>query len=157
MGTTFVDIDDRGFWMRDGFLELWLRLTALHIEDPPTPPSIATRIRDQWLLASRGYFNGCVPHDLGEFVREPEGRRLILLAIRSLLLKLGDAPDTLDAGVLNLLGFEARFNRGIEKWRLVEISQAFFDLIEGRIVSAANSTSFMPGYRERPGQIEPAG
>lgn len=26
MGTTFVAIDDRGFWMDDSLLELWLRL-----------------------------------------------------------------------------------------------------------------------------------
>ena len=32
MGSSFVGIGERGFWMRDGLLELWLRLLALHIK-----------------------------------------------------------------------------------------------------------------------------
>jgi hypothetical protein len=40
MGTTFVTLShdsstgDPGFWMRDGMLELWLRLLSLHLPGP---------------------------------------------------------------------------------------------------------------------------
>jgi hypothetical protein len=34
MGTSFVEIGEKGFWMQDSILELWLRLLALHIADP---------------------------------------------------------------------------------------------------------------------------
>jgi hypothetical protein len=34
MGTSFVSIGDHGFWMTDSILEIWLRLLALHVEDP---------------------------------------------------------------------------------------------------------------------------
>ena len=80
MGTSFVRIkpgsDAPGFWLRDGILELWLRFLALHIDDPPPSGSIASGIREQWLLASRGYFNGCVPHGMADAVSTDEGRKL---------------------------------------------------------------------------------
>lgn len=52
MGTSFVSINDKGFWMQDSVLELWLRLLALHIKDPSKDEEVVVRrIRDNWLLA----------------------------------------------------------------------------------------------------------
>ena len=88
MGTTFVNIGERGFWMRDGILELWLRLLSLHLPEPTSQDRTTSRllpIRDRWLLASRGYFNGCVPVDLAEAVGDAEGRQVVVEGIRSLL------------------------------------------------------------------------
>jgi hypothetical protein len=84
MGSTFVEIDGKGFWMRDGILELWLRLLALHVEDPDEG-SVGRGIRDNWLLASRGHFGGCVPDGLEEAVSTPEGRAVVVAAIQSLI------------------------------------------------------------------------
>jgi hypothetical protein len=42
VGTTFVGIGGRGFWLRDSLLELWLRFLALHVEDPVESGSLAT-------------------------------------------------------------------------------------------------------------------
>ena len=47
MGTSFVSISGHGFWIQDSLLELWLRLLALHIEDPVESGGLATTIRDQ--------------------------------------------------------------------------------------------------------------
>ncbi len=79
MGRTFVGIGEprRGFWIRDSILELWLRLLALHVENPIESGALATKIRDQWLLASRGFFIGCVPEGLEEAVSTPEGDALV--------------------------------------------------------------------------------
>lgn len=72
MGTTFVTMTRnasgkaQGFWMNDGMLELWLRLLALHLPEPTNDGeySATVEIRNNWLLASRGYFVGCVPHSM---------------------------------------------------------------------------------------------
>src|SRR5687768_1124160 len=104
MGTSFVDIDGNGFWMRDGILELWLRLAALHLEDQVDDHSPVHTIRNQWLLASRGFFTGCVPLELAANVATPEGRTAVVNAIHSLLNALRSGPARLDRGVLNLLG-----------------------------------------------------
>lgn len=149
MGTTFVSIGSRGFWMRDGVLELWLRFLALHIEEPTEHENIKRQIRDQWLLASRGYFVGCVPEALEKSVSTPEGRRIVLDAIASLMSALCKAPGTLDKGVLNLIGMETKFVGDFETWRLMEVGEAFKNLIDGKIDSTAAETKFMPGCRDK--------
>jgi hypothetical protein len=148
VGTTFVGIGDRGFWMRDSVLELWLRLLALHVEDPVESGSLATKIRDQWLLASRGFFIGCVPEGLEEAVSTPEGEALVRAAIHSLLEALKAAPSHLSKDVFNLMGFTGgTFTADIETGRLVEVGHAYLDLLDGKITAGPSDTSFMPGCR----------
>ena len=146
MGTTFVGIGEKGFWMRDSILELWLRLLALHIEEPEDESSVGRQIRDDWLLASRGYFQGCVPVRLEEAVSTREGRTIVIAAINSLMEALSDTPEMLDHRTLNLLGFADRqFNSDLESRRLIQVGQAFLALIAGQIQTDASSTEFMPG------------
>jgi len=148
VGTSFVSIGERGFWMRDSVLELWLRLLALHVQDPVESGTVATKIRDQWLLASRGFFNGCVPDGLEEAVSTAEGASLVRAAIQSLLQALEAAPTYLSKDVFNLMGFsEGTFTRDIETRRLVEVGQAFLDLLDGKITAGPGDTTFMPGSR----------
>jgi hypothetical protein len=146
MGTSFVSINDKGFWMRDSILELWLRLLALHVEESPEEEFIGRKIRDNWLLASRGYFLGCVPVSLEDAVSTDEGRDIVIRAINSLIDRLENGPKTLDWGTLNLLGIEGGiFTSGIEARRLIEVGNAFLALIAGEIQADASSTEFMPG------------
>jgi hypothetical protein len=147
MGSTFIEIGGKGFWMRDGMLELWLRLLALHLEDPAKDEThVVRKIRDNWLLASRGYFGGHVPVDLEDSVSTPAGRAAVLTAIESLSRALKKGPDKLDDQTLNVLGFEGGvFIDDIERERLLEIADAFLALIAGEIHSDASSTEFMPG------------
>jgi hypothetical protein len=110
MGTTFVTLGriangetDRthelGFLMRDPMPELWLRLLALQIEDPvshdPERGALIRRIRDQWLLASRGYFNGCVPHGFPEAVETDAGGDIVRRAVLAAASALERAPNAL--------------------------------------------------------------
>src|SRR4051794_15558123 len=117
MGSTFVSVGKHGFWLRDSLLELWLRLASLHIEDPTESGSLATKIRDQWLLASRGYFNGCVPVAIGEHIATPEGKQLLRGAIQSLQKSLKAAPGKIGCEALNLLGMDGRVEGDVETWR----------------------------------------
>lgn len=155
MGTTFVTVtdgttgDERGFWMRDEMLELWLRVLALHLPEPTdagentaTPP-----IRNQWLLASRGYFTGCVPHGMVFACATPAGMTVVRNAIQSLMAKLDESDSALDADTLNLLGNEGCHYSDIERDRLKDIGHAFMDLLDGRIDRTARSTEVMPGSK----------
>jgi hypothetical protein len=137
MGRTFVsarrELGAPGFWLRDWNLELWLRFLALHIEDPKSSGSVATKIRDQWLLASGGSFNGCVPHGLEDAVATAEGAQLLRNAVHALLDALSKGPTQLSASTLNLMGISSGSFRGdIDAWRLVEVSQAFLDSWTGK-------------------------
>lgn len=154
MGTTFVSVnatesmakDEVGFWMRDSILELWLRLLALHVPEPTTDPEVAYRIRNQWLLASKGFFGGCVPHDLPEAVSTAEGRAVVDAAIDSLMSVLATAPDVLDGSTLELLGMEGGV-ADVETRRLIDVGNAFRDLLAGKLSCTVSSTTFMPGSR----------
>jgi hypothetical protein len=156
MGTTFVTLTPEvsgkevGFWMRDGWLELWLRLLALHLPEPTdTGEHQATiKIRNQWLFASRGYFIGCVPHGMEEACATPAGRNVVRIAIDSLLRALDHAPTPLDSDTLNLLGIEgSQFVFNIERKPLQEIGHAFLDLLDGQVTCTASSTDVMPGSK----------
>jgi hypothetical protein len=158
VGTTFVGLGDprRGFWMNDSLLELWLRFLALHVEDPVESGSLAARVRDQWLLASRGFCTGCVPEGLEEAVSTSEGDALVREAIHSLLGALQAAPSRLNKDALNLLGFTGgEFTADIETWRLVEVGHAYLALLDGKITAGPSDASFMPGCGE-PRRAEPS-
>ncbi len=125
-------------------------LPRLHVGDPIESGSLATKIRDQWLLASRGFFTGCVPEGLEEAASTPEGEALVRAAIHSLLAALKAAPPRLDKGVFNLLGFTGlEFTFDVETWRLVEVGRAYLALLDGEITAGPSDTSFMPGCQEQ--------
>ena len=155
MGTTFVTLSrevsgkETGFWMRDGMLEIWLRLLALHLPEPydSGEHQATVEIRNRWLLASRGYFNGCGPHSLEDSCATPEGRAVVRCAIDSLLAALRKESPPLDAGTLNLLGIEGVQFASIERRWLQEIGQAFIDLLDGRITGTVSSAEVMPGSK----------
>jgi hypothetical protein len=155
MGTTFVTLSrevsekETGFWMRDEMLEIWLRLLALHLPEPnDTGEHRATiEIRNRWLLASRGYFGGCVPHSMQDACASPEGRAAVRSAIDSLLAALEKGLTPLDAATLDLLGIEGHQFASIERRWLQEIGQAFIDLLDGKITCVVSSTEVMPGSK----------
>ena len=146
MGSTFVGLGEVGFWMRDGDLEVWLRLLALHLEDP-IEPGTAQEIRDRWLLASRGDFNGCVPDGLEEAVATEQGARLVRAAVQSLLAALERVPARLSKDVFNLMGFSNPFTADIESRRMIDVGRAFLDLLDGKITTGPRDTVFVPPLR----------
>ena len=152
-----------GFWMKDDMLELWLRLLALHVDEPrdysANPETgdtgeakLARKIRDEWLFASRSYFPGCVPHCLEAAVETELGQLIVRKAVVALNTALA-RTDSLSPEFLNLLGFDdwggdgTSWTRAIEGARLREVGQAFLDLLDGKIQGANHDCAFMPGTR----------
>jgi len=163
MGTTFVTMENdpdgspKGFWMRDSMLELWLRLLALHLPEPRDEGTFdATRaIRSQWLLASRGYFSGCVPHALPEAGSSAAGREVMRIAIGNLLEELGRSRSPIEPAFISLLGCDRGWRTPVERQSLEDVGRAFLDLLDGRISSTAESTERMPGTKPYPAPRTP--
>ena len=113
-----------------------MRLLALHLEEPsdvtPEANRIATiEIRNRWLLASKGFFAGCVPSYLEEATNSAEKRLLVRRAILALSESLRKAPPIIDHRHIALLGIEDWYESGtLELSRLIEAGQAFLDLID---------------------------
>jgi hypothetical protein len=154
MSTSFVTITDiktgegPGFWMRDAILELWLRLLSLHLPEPTDAGEnvATTEIRNRWLLASRGYFNGFVPHNMEFACSSAEGTGVVRAAIESFLESLNQSDAPLDSETLNLLSIEGgKFTTPIDRQVLRDVAYAFLDLLDGKIHDTAKSTKVMPG------------
>jgi hypothetical protein len=133
--------------MQDSMLELWLRLLALHLPEPTDggENSATPNIRDQWLLASRGYFTGCVPHGLEDACILNGGKAAMRSAIASVLGALQSTDAPLEPATLNLLGIEGHFTRPIERIWLSDIGNAFLDLLDGNVTCDSSSAEIMPG------------
>ncbi len=138
--------------MRDSMLELWLRLLALHLPEPNDygEHESTTEIRNRWLLASRGYFTGFVPHSMEFACSTPENRAVVELSIKSLMSALENSSSVLNADVLNLLGNEGCEFNEVDRDRLLDIGYAFIDLMNGQIDATAHSTEIMPGSNPYP-------
>ena len=149
MSSSFVNIGDHGFWMHDSFLELFLRLLALHVPEPEDRHSEArhaatTRIRDGWLLASKGFFSGAVPVCLEEAVSTEDGKVIVQKAIRSLLRALPNGPHTISTPLFHILGLsDATRRSGIEADCLIDAGHAFLDLIDGKIAWTAGDGQYI--------------
>ncbi len=156
MGSTFISINDNGFWVRDGIIELWLRLAALHIEEPGDNMShedtnIVYDARNKWLLASMGYFSGCVPDYIDEISRTKTGKELILKTCRKLMDNLRRSSPALNMDMINLLGSEGVQTHDLETWRMIEIGQAIYDLVNGMKFGGPGSVGIpMPGCGPTP-------
>lgn len=152
MGHTFVSRGDIGFWMHDSILELWLRLLALHIPEPtdadtPARHNVTKQIRDQWLLASKGFFLGCVPVALEDATATDEGKAIVRLAIESLRKALSTGPKIITRDAMSLLGFEDVSHRyDLEAARLMEVGNAFLDLMDGKITTTAKDGPYIPRF-----------
>jgi hypothetical protein len=134
--------------MRDAVLELWLRLLSLHLPEPThAGENVATpEIRNRWLLASRGYFGGCVPHEMDFACSTAEGKGVVRAAIESLMKSLNQSNVPMDCETLNLLGIEGgTFTTPIDREVLRDVGYAFLDLLDGKIHDTAASTNVMPG------------
>jgi hypothetical protein len=151
VGTSFVTIDgEHGFWMRDNVLVLWLRLLALHVVEPARgydSTESVKRIHDRLLSISTISWGGCVPNVLPDVIAAPGGADLVRDAIHSLMRTLRQGPPILETGAIQLLGFkeEPLFRANVNATKLLEVGQAFLDLMDGKILFTARSTDFIPG------------
>ena len=155
MGTTFVSLSrqasrhDPGFWMVRFHAGTVATPARAALPDPTDQGEhSATRaVREQWLLASRGYFTGCVPHGMEDACLTSEGQAVVRAAVASLLGALQREQAPLDPATLNLLGIDGEFARPIERSWLLDIGHAFLDLLDGKITCVASSTDVMPGSK----------
>ncbi len=67
--------------------------------------------------------------------------------VDSVLEVLLHSPDLLSKDVLNILGMDGGFDKDFETRRLIEVGNAFIDLINGKIKYTSKDTEFMPGCR----------
>jgi hypothetical protein len=61
---------------------------------------------------------------------------------------LAKSPPVLNGPTLDLLGIDGTFCDGFETRRLIEVGNAFKDLLAGQITCTVESRDFMPGSKQ---------
>ncbi|MCI5078345.1 hypothetical protein [Oricola sp.] len=146
MGTSFVGIDEKGFWMRDGLLCMWLRLVAVQIRCGANGDDPLTRLRNEWMYQSQIELNGLVSVDLETIAGNDVAEDELCDAIRRVMTCMRALGAEISVETQNLLGVHG-WSVPVKTSRFIEIGEAFLDLIHGRITSTAHNTDFMPGCR----------
>ena len=90
MGSSFTEFRGKGFWSRDALLEAWFRVLSLHMDDDAHKPGWQHDLRDQWLLVSVGFFNGCISTSLDDFLTD--GDRFAMLLLGELTTDASTSP-----------------------------------------------------------------
>lgn len=149
MGTSFVSVGDKGFWMSDTVLALWLRLLALNLESKTDRTDPLMELRDEWLWQSETAIVGAMDAHLDKVVAGSATKTSVVAAIERLLNELSRHRGKLAGLTLNLLGFTGiAWTEDFEAKDLIEVGNAFLALLAGKIDTEANSTEFMPGCRK---------
>lgn len=91
------------------------------------------------------HFNGCVPHGIDNATATEFGRQILNAAIKSLRSALIATESPLHLDTLRLIGIDGIDGGTIDRWRLVDVTDAMLDLLNGRIVCDAQTTDVMPG------------
>jgi hypothetical protein len=155
MGSSFTQFRDKGFWSRDGLLEVWLRIMCLHMEGEAHSPGWQHNLRDTWLLASAGYFNGCVSASLDEFVTDDERVSVILRVSQRSIQSLRAFGAFVPAPFLNALsidGTEFTADWPIEWFE--RIADRFTLLLRGELTTDASTSPTLPATRNGQGWDE---
>lgn len=143
MGSSFVKYDEKGFWARDGGLEVWLHLLVCEMDKLEAPAS--------WLQELRGYWNdqstiglmGCIWAGLDEFVTDDERRKQVLLLSELAMQRLDDYGEVITADELNAMevgGAGSTFMCDLPPDKFKVIGHAFIKLLRGKLDTDASTS-----------------
>lgn len=136
MGTSFARYRDRGFWSRDGALELWLYLLAQEARQLDARPDWLTAAAEDWEIQATAGFMGCVSAGLDEHAATPERAAIVITLAGRALAGLGDRGETLPVAWLNSLGLGGPgscFLQDAPASVFVRVGEAFIRLLRGEI------------------------
>jgi hypothetical protein len=148
MGSSFTEFHGKGFWSWDPLLEAWLRVLSLHLGDDVHKPGWQHDLRDQWLLASTGYFSGWVSPSLDEFLTTEERVVAILQASERCISSLRSFGAFVPATFLNALVFANPSGADLPIEWFDLIAARFTALLRGELVTDASTSPVLPATRE---------
>jgi hypothetical protein len=78
MGTSFTRFREKGFWARDGQVEVWLYLLVQEIDRLPSPAAWLREVRESWHVQSTIGAIGWVSAGLDEIATTPERIKVLV-------------------------------------------------------------------------------
>jgi hypothetical protein len=144
MGTSFVEFQNKGFWARDGSLEVWLHFLATEIDWLPTPSPWLHRLRDHWYQQAQSGAVGCLWVGLDDFVTQDAQVEEVILLCEAALRRLMSYGEVLPQDYLNSIASEgSSWSRDVEVTAFTRIGHAFKQLLRGELATDAATSPVM--------------
>lgn len=146
MGSSFVEFRSKGFWVRDGSLEIWLALLVEQIDRDPSPPTWLRDLREQWHIATMG-FNGCVPTELNEYLTTTERTAVALTLSKQAMRQLvtyGPSISTEELRRLSAAHPGVHFSRDVPTHFFADVGDHFMRLLRGELSPSTEPARVLP-------------
>ena len=122
-------------------------------------------LRDKWLLASAGYFSGCISPCLDEFLTDSNRVQTILQVSERAVRSLRGFGVYVPATFLNALGITGPFAADLPIDWFELMHSRFTSLLRGELATDASTSSVLPATRQdqkweeitQPRNAEPGG
>jgi hypothetical protein len=138
MGTSFVEFRNKGFWVRDSGLEVWLHFLATEIDRLPSPSAWYRQIRDHWYQQAQSGAVGCLWAGLDDFVTTDEQVTAIIQLCEATLRTLASFGDVISQDYLNAIASDgSQWSRDVAIDIFTAVGHAFIQLLRGEIITDA--------------------
>jgi hypothetical protein len=144
MGSSFVSLNDYGFWISDGFLQLWLHFLAQQVDAIPEAPDWLQNAGDYWRIQSKWGGVGCVDAGLDDYAATPEQVDLLITLSHQALTTIHNYGDVLSTEQLNSLDLAGVWTKDIPTRKMIALGQQFIKLLKGELTSTASSQDSLP-------------
>lgn len=86
MGTSFIGIEEKGFWLTDISARIWLLMLGNKIDDLELNELWILDLRNEWLLNGLGLMTGCTICSFDLFIYDTSKRDVVLKIIEKKIL-----------------------------------------------------------------------
>ena len=145
VGSSYTDFKGKGFWARDGQVEVWLYLLVEEINCIKAPSAWLKKLQEECHIQATVGFNGCITAGLDEAIDTEEKRNYILELCQSALDKLRNQGPNLTV--------KAEYSYGADgpdiicngaDYRIHEsYAVEFINLLNGKVTTNASTSSMV--------------
>ena len=142
MGTSFTRYRGKGFWTRDGQIQVWLYLLIEEIDRLGDAPAWLRELREDWLVQSTLGASGCVSAELDQVATSPDRVEALVELSERALSRLPERGPRLTLEVPYSYGTQGPDTLCIDRdIRIFScVGEAFIDLLRGRIETDASTS-----------------
>src|SRR5687767_6487948 len=142
MGSSFTSYRGKGFWARDGQVQVWLYFLVEEIERLESPPAWLQQVKQDWLVQSTLGIGGCVCAGLDEVATSTERTQTLIELAQKALRHLHERGPRLTLEVPFSYATDGPdvlcIDRDIRIFSCV--GEAFIDLLQGRVRTDASTS-----------------
>lgn len=134
MPKSFVEHQEKGFWVKDGRLEIWLYLLVQEINKLHEVPLWLAQLRENWEFQTTGTCRGFMTASLDEFAVDDQRRRMLLELSERALRRLDEYGECITVEQLRATKVGGGTYMGdlpVEDFK--RVGRAFIKLLRGEL------------------------